>query len=74
MCGSQLVFQGEVEGFSMDLRSSGRFLLLKRSSVAARVVHAPSPTTAPPDAGPGLCFWFRVFYFVFLVFFHNLPL
>jgi hypothetical protein len=49
----------------VDPRSSGGFLMLRRSSVAARVVHAPSPATAPPDAGPDLCFCFMVFYFVF---------
>jgi hypothetical protein len=29
---------------------------------------------APPDAGLDLCFWFRMFYFVFLVFSHSLSL
>jgi hypothetical protein len=67
-CGSQLVFQGEVGGFSVDPRSSDGFLLLMRSPVAMRVVHVPSPATAPPDASPNLCFCFRLFYFVFLVF------
>jgi len=32
--------------------------------VVASVVHAPSP----PDAGPDLCFWFKMFSFVFFFF------
>jgi hypothetical protein len=64
-CGSRLVFQGEVGGFSVDPRSSGGFMMLRRSPMAARVVHALLPATAPPDDDPDLCFCFRVFYFIF---------
>jgi hypothetical protein len=70
----KLVFQGKVRGFSVDLRSFGEFLLLRRSPVVAHVVHALSPAMAPLDAGLDLCFWFRVFYFIFLGFSHSLPL
>jgi hypothetical protein len=41
-CRSQLVFQGTIGGFSMDPKSSDRFLLQTRSPVAACELHAPS--------------------------------
>jgi hypothetical protein len=65
-CGSRLVFQGAVGGFSMVPRFTGEFLL-QRSPVAARGLHAPLLATMPPNAGLDVCFCFRVLIFFFLV-------
>jgi hypothetical protein len=56
-CGSQLVFQGAVGGFSVDPRSSGKFLLQRRSSVATRVLHHHST----PVYGVLYCFFSCLF-------------
>jgi hypothetical protein len=43
-CGSRLVFQGAVGGFSMILRSSDEFLLQRRSPVVERGLHGDGAT------------------------------
>ncbi len=57
----------------MDLRSSDEFQLQMRSSMAACVVHALSPVTAPPDADLGFGLYLGCFM-LFIFSFHSLLL
>jgi len=66
VCGSQLVFQAAIGGFSVVPRSSGEFLLQRKSLEAAHGLHAPSPMTAPLNPGLDVGFYFRMFMFFFI--------
>jgi len=48
-------------------KSSGEFLLLRRSPEAARGLHVPSAVMAPLNAGLNVGFYFRVFMFFFFL-------